>query len=183
MTEPAARPWRSRRTAVADRRAGGTDALAEVLRAAGLRVTAQRLAILRALLEAGHHPDADSIVTAARRLDPTVHRSTVYRTLAALDRVGAVTHVHLGHGRAVYHLRGEEHFHGVCTGCGAVVHLDPGDVRRFTGAIRRRSGFIPAATQHFALSGRCATCAAVVTDGPSRPLRPAMGSWHHVEQE
>lgn len=154
----------------------GIAALAALLRSAGLRVTGQRRAILRALLESGEHPDAESIITAARRLDPTVHLSTVYRTLAALDELGAITHVHLGHGRAVYHLRGREQVHGVCSVCGTVVHIDPADVRRFGEAIRRRSGFVPAASQHFAMSGRCASCAAVVTDGPSPSRRRGMGS-------
>ena len=40
---------------------------------------------------------------------------------------GVVTHVHLGHGRAVYHLTDRLHHHAVCEACGAVIQL-AGDV-------------------------------------------------------
>ena len=50
---------------------------------------------------------------------PDVHVSTVYRTLALLEEIGAVRHVHLSHGPALYEQRGRRPSvrHLVCEVC------------------------------------------------------------------
>ena len=49
---------------------------------------------------------------------PDVHVSTVYRTLALLEEIGAVRHVHLSHGPALYeHAASAEVRHLVCEVC------------------------------------------------------------------
>lgn len=60
------------------------------LRAKGVQVTRQRLAIVNVLRLAGDHPTADEILTRAKLEDESISQATVYRTLAALEKVGAV---------------------------------------------------------------------------------------------
>lgn len=60
----------------------------EMLRAAGLRVTRQRVAIMRVLLTSTDHPDAETVLARARQADPSVSQATTYRTLAALAEKG-----------------------------------------------------------------------------------------------
>ena len=54
-----------------------------MLREAGLRVTRQRVAIMRVLLAAHDHPDAETVLAPARLADPGISQATTYRTLAA----------------------------------------------------------------------------------------------------
>ena len=62
----------------------------QVLRAAGVRITRQRAAILRVLSEASDHPDAMEVYARARRVDETVSLTTVYRTLKLLEKKGEI---------------------------------------------------------------------------------------------
>ena len=142
----------------ADRRAPDvTAAVAARLRAAGLRMTHQRATVLAALAAAGTHPTAESVAERAAELDPGIHLATVYRTLHVLEEHGVVSHVHLGHGPAVYHLAHEQHAHAVCRVCGHAVEVPDHLLRALTDELRERLGFT-LDPGHFALSGWCQHC-------------------------
>lgn len=104
------------------------------------------------------HQTADDLAARVAGTHPTVHRSTVYRTLDALRDLGLVDHVHLGHGRAVYHLTDDRDLHLLCDDCGHVEHVDAAVMEASRAAIREHSGFI-VEVGHFALPGRCHACA------------------------
>ncbi|MGH9183637.1 MAG: Fur family transcriptional regulator [Acidimicrobiales bacterium] len=130
-----------------------------MLRQEGGRVTTARRAVLGALLEHREHITADELAEVVQVRHPDVHLSTVYRTLDAFERLGVVTHVHLGHGRAIYHLTDEIHHHAVCERCDTVVELPLAVVGDLSARLRSEFGFEVDA-HHFALVGRCARCAA-----------------------
>jgi Fur family transcriptional regulator, ferric uptake regulator len=133
------------------------DRIAVELRRAG-RMTAARRAIVHALLEAeDHHVTADELSASVSRLAPDVHLSTVYRTLEALENLGIVDHVHLGHGSAVYHLADERHQHLVCDSCGAVVQVPDSVFADIATVLDADYGF-SIRPHHFAVPGLCATC-------------------------
>lgn len=129
------------------------------LKSEGGRVTTARRALVTALLDADHHPTADDLATAVQAAHPDVHRSTIYRTLDALEKLGVVDHVHLGHGRAVYHLADEAHHHLVCEVCGHVVEVPEELFDVLAGQLQSRYGFT-IRPRHFAVVGRCAAHAA-----------------------
>ncbi len=130
-----------------------------LLREGGGRVTTARRAVLSALLDgARRHVSAEELAAAVSAENPAVHLSTVYRTLDALEQLGVVTHVHLGHGRAIYHLTDELHHHAVCEGCGDVVQLPDSIFGDVQATLQESWGFALDA-HHFALVGRCTTCA------------------------
>ena len=132
------------------------------LRSDGSRLTAARRALVEALVEADdHHVTADDLVAAVHRSAPAVHRSTVYRTLDALEQAGVVEHVHLGHGRAVYHLTDDRHHHLVCDRCGTVVEVPEGVVAPLRDELADGYGFVVSG-RHFALPGVCRACAALI---------------------
>lgn len=139
----------------------GVDELISALRADGLRITDARRAVC-AVIASSHsdHLDASAIYDkAVNELGAGLDRSTVYRTLDALERAGAIRHAHLGDS-AVYHLADEDrHQHLVCRLCGATVAIPAAELQGFLETIRSRTGFEPD-VEHFALSGRCAACAA-----------------------
>lgn len=127
------------------------------LRSGGVRITSARRAVIEALVDGDDHVTADELAARVAGAAPDVHLSTVYRTLDALERLGVVTHVHLGHGRAVYHLADRMHHHAVCEACGHVVELPSDVLCDVQERLRRESGFEVDA-HHFALVGRCAAC-------------------------
>jgi Fur family transcriptional regulator, ferric uptake regulator len=129
------------------------------LRSGGGRVTTARRALVEALLDGGSHLTADDLAARVQVAHPEVHRSTVYRTLDALERLGVVVHSHLGHGGGVYHLADEQHQHLVCEGCGTVVEVPDDVFAPLAAVVRRRYGFT-IEPGHFVLVGRCRACRA-----------------------
>ncbi len=138
-----------------------------LLREAGQRMTAPRRAVLLALAARGGHVGAEQVVADVG--DAGVHRSSVYRTLDALTRLGVLQHVHLGHGATAYHLAAAHHPHAQCSRCGAVVDL-PADLMVDLGpVVTGRTGFV-LDPLHVALSGTCAACAGCAGGPPvARP--------------
>jgi Fur family transcriptional regulator, ferric uptake regulator len=119
-------------------------ALRERLRAAGLRVTSGRVAVIRRLIQAGtplSHAEVCELVAHAR-----IDRATVYRTLVDLTDAGIVRRTDLGdHVWRFEWLGGEprahaadSHPHFVCSDCGAVACLpaDAVSLRAVRGAPR-----------------------------------------------
>ncbi|MBM3696519.1 MAG: transcriptional repressor [Actinobacteria bacterium] len=133
------------------------DDLVAGLRRAGLRVTAPRRAVCAVLASAGEeHLTAADV---AGRTGAAVDLSTVYRTLDALEGLGMVQHVHLGHGAGAYHVGpSEDHHHLVCEECGRTVDVALETLQRAIEGVTAPLGFVPDAA-HFAIVGRCAACA------------------------
>lgn len=142
---------------------------AELLRARGDRMTGPRRAVLTALAGQASHLSPEQVVAAVARVDPSVHRASVYRALEALSGLGVLQHVHLGHGTTAYHLADHrEHLHAHCTGCDRVIDL-PGDLLDQVGeSLLRDHGFTLAAS-HVALSGLCADCRAKAAPAATDP--------------
>ncbi len=97
---------------------------AEKLRAAGLKVTGPRLAILGLLEHDRSHPGAEDVLGALRGRHPSLSLSTVYKTLEAFVRAGLCRHV-AGDG-ALLRVDGtlDPHDHAMCRVCGAVFDVD-----------------------------------------------------------
>jgi Fur family ferric uptake transcriptional regulator len=98
------------------------------LRAASLRVTRPRIAVLEAV-DAHPHADTESIIGAVRAELPEVSHQAVYDSLRALTAAGLVRRIQpAGEGmRAVarYEARtGDNHHHVVCRSCGAIADVD-----------------------------------------------------------
>jgi Fur family ferric uptake transcriptional regulator len=129
-----------------------------LVRERGGRVTTPRRAIVTALIDADdHHVTADDLADAVQQAYPDVHRSTVYRTLDILTELGVISHVHLGHGPAVYHFTDDTHHHLVCQACGRVVQLPDAVLGPLRDRVARDYAFHLDAN-HFALAGHCADC-------------------------
>lgn len=135
------------------------DEMVAGLRAAGLRVTRPRRAVCAVLAESGaDHLTASGI---AERVGGRVDLSTVYRTLEALEELGLVEHVHLGHGAGAYHLApSSPHHHLVCEECGRTVDVPIGDLQTAIEGVTAPLGFVPDAA-HFAIVGRCSRCSSL----------------------
>lgn len=103
---------------------GTTPDYAERLRAADLRVTRPRLAVLEAVY-ANPHADTESIFAAVRVGLPDVSRQAVYDVLAALTGAGLVRRIQPSGSVARYESRvGDNHHHVVCRSCGDITDID-----------------------------------------------------------
>jgi Fe2+ or Zn2+ uptake regulation protein len=93
----------------------------------GIRMTSQRRAILRVIETANKHLDASQILRRAQKIDPSVDRSTVYRTLKLLKRNGLVDELDLMHihGEGHYYERRvqRDHLHMACLRCGKIAEF------------------------------------------------------------
>jgi Fur family ferric uptake transcriptional regulator len=97
---------------------------AELLRDHGVQVTAQRLAVLRAVC-ALPHATADDLCTAVRADIGTVSRQAVYDSLALLTDKGLVRRIQPAGSLARYEDRvGDNHHHAICRTCGRTVDVD-----------------------------------------------------------
>ncbi|HMA48015.1 MAG TPA: Fur family transcriptional regulator [Frankiaceae bacterium] len=94
------------------------------LRAAGLRVTASRLAVLE-VLPAGAHLPVDEIAQAARERLGSLSTQAVYDNLDVLAAAGLVRRFEPAGSPARYERRaGDNHHHLVCRSCGTVRDTD-----------------------------------------------------------
>ena len=133
---------------------------AAILRAAGQKVTPQRLMILSALRHAGGHVTAGQLLETARKSYPYVDASTVYRTLSAARELRLVAETNMGSGDTLYEWLGtHRHHHLICRRCGQVASLDEEHLDALSTALKRDTGF-QADLDHIAIFGTCATCAA-----------------------
>ena len=93
----------------------------------GIRMTEQRRAILSVMETASKHLDASQILRKAQKIDASVDRSTVYRTLRLLKRQGLIDELDLMHinGEGHYYERRLErdHIHMACLRCGKIIEF------------------------------------------------------------
>ncbi|GAA0715349.1 transcriptional repressor [Dactylosporangium roseum] len=94
------------------------------LRAASLRVTRPRLAVL-AVLRDHPHVDTDTVIALVRADHPTVSHQAVYDVLRALTEAGLVRRIEPAGTTARYESRvGDNHHHVVCRSCGVIADVD-----------------------------------------------------------
>ena len=97
---------------------------ADLLRERGLRVTAQRLAVLRAVPDESH-VTADAVAEAVRAEVGTISLQGVYDALGALADVGLVRRIQPAGSPALFESRaGDNHHHVICRSCGRVDDVD-----------------------------------------------------------
>jgi len=96
----------------------------EVLRRHGLSVTAQRLAVMRAV---GSHPHGttDELYQAVHGEIGSVSRQAVYDALAVLTDKGVLRRIQPAGSPARYEDRvGDNHHHLICRSCGEMLDVD-----------------------------------------------------------
>jgi Fur family ferric uptake transcriptional regulator len=101
----------------------GTDP-AELLRQHGYRVTAQRLAVMRAV-ESRPHLTAEDVVEIVRNDIGAISRRAVYDAVSSLADEGVLRRIQPAGSAARYEVRvGDNHHHLVCRSCGSLVDVD-----------------------------------------------------------
>ncbi len=102
-----------------------TDDHREALKDAGLRATAQRLAILDVLRGTSEHLSVDQVTERVRSRLGTISQQAVYDVLAALSAAGLARRIEPAGRPALFEGRvSDNHHHVVCRGCGSVADID-----------------------------------------------------------
>lgn len=100
------------------------DGVEELLRQNGVQVTAQRLAIKRAVSD-NPHATADELIDQVRAVIGTISRQAVYDTLGVFVDKSLVRRIEPAGSAALYEDRvGDNHHHLVCRKCARVVDID-----------------------------------------------------------
>ena len=95
------------------------------LEAVGLRVTAQRLAVLRTLRAGRVHLTAEQVIEEARVQLGAVSTQAVYDALSSLCERGLARRIEPARSPALFEARvADNHHHVVCRECGAVSDVD-----------------------------------------------------------
>jgi Fe2+ or Zn2+ uptake regulation protein len=96
------------------------------VRAAGLKLTPQRMAIVKELASDETHPTAQEIFERLKPGLPTMSFATVYNTLGALSSAGLCAAMSLAPGSGRFDPNMTPHHHVVCDVCGAVRDVPAG---------------------------------------------------------
>lgn len=129
------------------------------LQQAGLRLTRQRIAILKDILASEEHRECDDILFSLRRKQISVSRATIYRTLDILEKVGFVRKMDVGDGRYRYEnrLSQSHHDHMICLECGRIIEFVDLEIEGRQVHLSKDQGFKLLSHSH-QLFGICAKC-------------------------
>lgn len=112
-----------------------------LFREKGLPLTVQRRLILKTLLDRRDHPTADEIYTDVKDRLPGVSRTTVYRVLETIVRMGIANKVSHPGAAVRFDPITERHHHLVCRQCDKVVDLEGTPLAEVSFPKTRKTGF------------------------------------------
>ncbi|MCX7978632.1 MAG: transcriptional repressor [Bdellovibrionaceae bacterium] len=132
--------------------------LKQIIRDLNLKVTEQRMTILRALHEGRHHVTAQELYERVSRKKPEIGFATVYRFLRELSAGSFVTEVRMGGLPARYELTPKKHHdHLTCVKCGRICEFENKNIEKLQEKVAEQFGF--RLTHHvLELYGVCPKC-------------------------
>jgi Fur family transcriptional regulator, ferric uptake regulator len=122
-----------------------------------LRRTPQRDAIVEAAFSTKEHYTAEDLLVMARRIEPSVSRATVYRTLPLLVESGLLREMDFGKEYKYYDpnfIDHPHHNHLICIDCNKIVEFEDERIERLEDRISHRLGFSPA-TKTIRIEANC----------------------------
>jgi Fur family transcriptional regulator, peroxide stress response regulator len=99
------------------------DNIVQILKDRGLRVTPQRFAVYRNLLDRADHPTVDKLLLDLNAQGPVSSQATVYSALQTLQAAGLVREVRIEAGIGRYDANVHPHHHFCCNKCGSISDL------------------------------------------------------------
>ena len=124
-------------------------------------MTSPRRAILSVIEMANKHLDASQILRRSQKMNPSVDRSTVYRTLGLLKRHGLIDELDLMHlnGEGHYYERklGRDHVHMACLRCGKITEFVSGRFDALKGQLEKECRF-HILVARLEVGGYCSEC-------------------------
>lgn len=100
------------------------DKYVKLLKENNLKITPQRLSILRYVHGHNIHPTADEIYHALKKTNPSLSKTTIYNALDALRTHGLVQTLTISGSETRYEFKEHMHHHFMCTRCGTIIDID-----------------------------------------------------------
>lgn len=124
-----------------------------------LKMTSQRISIAHKALATHSHFTADELYDMVSRIDKSISRASVYRTLAILVSTGLLEKLDFGKGKAYYeHIFGHQHHdHLVCLGCGRISEFMSNGIEKMQDRITKMHSFKPV-SHSLRIYGLCKRC-------------------------
>lgn len=97
-----------------------TSYITEYLMSKGIKPSAQRIAIMRYMMENRIHPSVDEIYTALVNEYPTLSKTTVYNTVWLFAESGAVEVLSIDRNNTRFDYNEKPHAHFLCNSCGKI---------------------------------------------------------------
>lgn len=143
---------------------GEEDYLKQVLKEHGLKVTTQRIAILKIFREYSQcHLTVEEIYDYVKKDYPDIGLATVYRTVQLLSELELIDKINLDDGYVRYEIgvmdghKSHHHHHMICLKCGTVFAFEEDMLDSLEAHIMESQGF--AVVNHeVKLFGYCITC-------------------------
>jgi len=153
----------------------------KLCRSRGIRVTAQRLAVYRALAEDLAHPTAESVYGRLSKQLPGLSQATIYRTLQFFESENLIRKVSSPGAIGRFDANVDPHQHLVCRVCGTLEDISVPELH--SAAIPRVSGFTVEELD-IRLVGRCETCSSSQSKAPKRKTVRSTNQHHErIERE
>jgi Fur family transcriptional regulator, ferric uptake regulator len=150
------------------------ESLQEFLTGKGLRRTVQREAIIEAAFGTTDHFTAEELLLKAKKIETSVSRATVYRTLPLLVESGMLRELDLGSDTKVYDPNFVEHpthNHLICVDCHKIIEFEDTNMELLENCITRRLGFSPT-NKAVTIEGHCDELKAKGTCRNHPPAKP-----------
>ncbi len=134
-----------------------TEYVSNQIRSRGFRLTPQRLTILQVLQHSGGHLTPAEVFEISRQSMPGLTETTVYRTLEFLAKNGFALAAHIGSGKLVYQVGGNDHHHVICQNCGSEMEISHTQLTGLYDTIENLTGY-RLTTSHLTFFGLCPNC-------------------------
>ena len=112
------------------------------MREKGLRITPQRIAILRVLSVSSGHPSVENIHEQVKKEFPTTSVATVYKNVSMLKELGEVLELSFGTESSRYDgNKPDPHPHLICTECKKIMDPDLDRLKDVSLELKKETGF------------------------------------------
>lgn len=134
------------------------DDLKQIIRKMNLKVTPQRILILKTLQEGRVHITAQELYEKVQKINSDIGFATVYRFLKDMAESHIVTELRMGSMPTRYELTPKKHHdHMTCTSCGKIVEFQNKNIENHQEKVAKQYGF--KLTHHvLELYGICTSC-------------------------
>jgi len=134
------------------------------------RNTNQREAILKILINAKGHPNADDIYDEVREEIPNISKGTVYRNLKVLQEMGQVRELNMDGTRSRFEVAMSSHYHFRCGDCGILLDLDIPINKELDREIAKQTG-LSISHHQLEFRGLCHDCQSGIIKQPKSNLK------------
>jgi Fur family peroxide stress response transcriptional regulator len=112
------------------------------LRERGMRLTPQRMAVLKTLIGSEKHLSVEEIFDRVQSEYPMTGLATVYKTVAILRDMGEITELKFGNASARYDgSKQSPHPHFICKQCNCIIDIESNLLGDFPTKIAQETGY------------------------------------------